>query len=330
MADSLSTTGIIVLGMHRSGTSVLSRALIALGADFGANHLRPASDNPKGFFEDEDINALNVSFLRTLDCSWHTLLLPTPFPADVMNIFIKRATVLLQTKFGKCPLWGIKDPRITRLLPLWEPAFSSISAKPLYILANRNPFSVADSLEKRDRLPRTHALALWALHQAEGLRAIINNGGMIVDYDLMMQNPVTELDRLARLLGTPADPSQRDLFLDDFLAQELRHSYRPSEETSTSPLTNAYQTFQDDLLKLARSFGALTEEDITSAMRALEKIRLAIHEDREWFTAVDESYRRVGELTKELQESERKVQLLKSRLARPEETRFTKFLRWLK
>jgi hypothetical protein len=50
---------IVVLGMHRSGTSALTRGLSTLGVGLG-DTLHPAgSDNPTGFWEDRDIIAFN-------------------------------------------------------------------------------------------------------------------------------------------------------------------------------------------------------------------------------------------------------------------------------
>ncbi len=56
-SSSVTPTLIVVLGMHRSGTSVLTRAMETLGANLGSR-LMPAAagNNDKGFFEDIDVN----------------------------------------------------------------------------------------------------------------------------------------------------------------------------------------------------------------------------------------------------------------------------------
>lgn len=66
---------VVVLGMHRSGTSAITRGLMVLGVELGDNLMPPAADNNKGFFEDVDVNAINVELYRSLGHGqdWHTL-----------------------------------------------------------------------------------------------------------------------------------------------------------------------------------------------------------------------------------------------------------------
>ena len=92
---------IVVLGMHRSGTSVITSGLQVMGIDLG-DHLMPASEgnNSRGFWEDVDINRLNIEMLHFLEIDWHFL---TPIqPADVdtlcKNGYLQRARQLLQEK----------------------------------------------------------------------------------------------------------------------------------------------------------------------------------------------------------------------------------------
>lgn len=56
---------VIVLGMHRSGTSALSRSLMALGLSLGQSLLDPQPDNPLGYWEDREIVAINEEVLAS-------------------------------------------------------------------------------------------------------------------------------------------------------------------------------------------------------------------------------------------------------------------------
>lgn len=309
------STGVIVLGMHRSGTSVLSRALIALGVNFGGAFVDAKPDNPKGFFEDKDVNALNVSFLRAMGCWWYTLIIPTPYPGEIESAFTAQAALLLKNKFSGQPLWGLKDPRITRLLPPWQTAMADMGARGCYILANRNPLSVADSLAKRDDIPHAQALALWMLHQIDGLAALVENGGIVVDYDLMMNQSSTEMHRLARFLGQAIDADKQKVFLDDFLQQDLRHSYHPQGSTSRSPLLNACMALYESLLALSRSDGPLSQEEITAARDILSQAKQHIGLQADWFQAVDAVYTKVDLAKQELRAAEAMGQHLRSQLA---------------
>jgi hypothetical protein len=322
--------GVIVLGMHRSGTSVLSRALIALGVDFGGTFVHVRPDNPKGFFEDKDVNSLNVSFLLAMGCRWHTLLLSAPEAAMTDSNFKEQAAVLLKSKFAGRRLWGLKDPRITRLLPLWQAALADINARGRYVLANRNPLSVADSLAKRDDIPRAQALALWALHQIDGLTAIIENGGIVVDYDFMMNQPSTEMRRLAQFLGQSIDADKQNVFLDDFLQQDLRHSYHAQTSNPSSPLFDACMVLHESLLTLARSEGPLGQNELAQAKEALAQAKQSMDLHADWFQAVDAIYRKVDDAKQALREEEARMQHLNSQLAwieRKPSVRFARSIR---
>lgn len=305
---------VLVLGMHRSGTSVLSRALIALGVDFGGSFVDVKPDNPKGFFEDKDVNELNVSFLQAAGCHWYSLVLPQSYPSETETDFKKQAAALIKKKFASSPLWGLKDPRITRLSGLWESVISEINASAYYVLATRNPLSVADSLAKRDDIPRAQALALWMLHQINGLQAIIRNRGLIIDYDLMMNQPSNELKRLALFLEKDIDEENKNNFEDDFLDQGLRHSYHTNALPSDSPLTKACLSFHYKLVELAQSQGPLERSELDAATEILHEAQrnIALHND--WLYALDAVYRKVERAKHDLQEKEVDVRRLRSDL----------------
>ena len=68
---------IVVLGMHRSGTSVVTRVFNLLGANLGKNLMVPAEDNPAGLWESAEIVAIHDEMLLHLGYSWDD---PRPFP----------------------------------------------------------------------------------------------------------------------------------------------------------------------------------------------------------------------------------------------------------
>ncbi|MBW1793702.1 MAG: sulfotransferase [Deltaproteobacteria bacterium] len=215
---------VIVLGMHRTGTSVLTRALAALGVHLGTHLMGGKEDNPKGFFEDQDVNDLTEEILEAMHCGWDSLLVPQ-MSQELLEHFLTRAVNLIRQHFGDFSWWGLKDPRITRLLPFWQKVLSEAGVHPVYILANRHPLSVAASLEKRNDMPRGHALGLWVLYQAAGLETLLLNGGLVVDFDFMVQEPETQLRRLSAFLGLNFEPSNSEIlvFLNEFLDHSLRH-----------------------------------------------------------------------------------------------------------
>jgi hypothetical protein len=166
----MSPQAIIVLGMHRSGTSALTGVLSLLGIHSG-DSLLPAVDgvNPKGFWEHADVVSIHDQLLTALDSSWDDEdALPnqwwlSPLAAD----FRIRIVGVLRRDFGSLPIWLVKDPRMCRLLPLWRGVFSELACQPSFILALRNPAEVAHSLRKRDDLAEAASCLLWLTHMLE-------------------------------------------------------------------------------------------------------------------------------------------------------------------
>ena len=121
---------IVVLGMHRSGTSILARSLQTLGVELG-DYLIPGSKdiNIKGYWEDVDINTLNNEMLAAINSSWHQLTSISHLDIDTLrnNGYDNRATELLLKKVGNVSAWGFKDPRVAKLLPFWEEVLYTLS-----------------------------------------------------------------------------------------------------------------------------------------------------------------------------------------------------------
>lgn len=116
----IDTTGIIVLGMHRSGTSALTRVLNLLGAAVSDNLLPPAGDNPRGFWEPQRIMHLHEAVFRHFGRSWKN---PLPLPdgwEDNPKVQHALEWAIEKEKFFREPLWVMKDPRLCILLPMWK------------------------------------------------------------------------------------------------------------------------------------------------------------------------------------------------------------------
>jgi O-antigen biosynthesis protein len=110
---------VVVLGMHRSGTSTITRALMVLGVELGHRLMPPEENiNDRGFFEDVDINAINVALYRSLRSRqrWHSLIpVPTGELLHQKNAVLRlQAIELLKSRLENVEYFGIKDPRPCR------------------------------------------------------------------------------------------------------------------------------------------------------------------------------------------------------------------------
>lgn len=220
---------VVVLGMHRSGTSAITRGLSAIGVNLGSRLIPAvAGNNEKGFFEDIDINAINDAILHALGHEWHSLtpVVPEELSGPVAQRFNARAVSLLRSRFEDTEILGIKDPRMPRLLPFWKSVFAQLQVRVSYIIACRNPLSVAQSLYRRDGFDREKSCFLWLDHTLAGVTHTAGCNRVVVDFDKLMSDPAVQLGRMADCLGLHFDPLSPGIseFMHGFLDDSLRHS----------------------------------------------------------------------------------------------------------
>lgn len=181
---------IVVLGMHRSGTSSIAGLLARLGVHAGRDaDLLIGPDNPKGHYE---LAALHGACLRRLEAAggdWKNP--PPPAPGVVVDAFRRDVAAALDPLQASSP-WLIKEPRLClvarELLPLL--------ARPVFVLVLRDPLAVAQSLARRDGLSRAHSLALWRRYTLDAFEASRGWPRLVVDYAEALADPVTLARRL--------------------------------------------------------------------------------------------------------------------------------------
>ena len=194
---------IVVLGMHRSGTSAITRGLQVMGVGLGDRLIPPVEgNNPKGFWEDIDLNSLNAEMLSACDSDWHYVAAIDSIDVERLREqgHVLRAAELLRQKVCSAPIFGFKDPRVAKLLLFWKGVFSSCQFDVSYIVVLRHPLSVAKSLANRDGIEPEQSYLLWLGHVMTSLTGSAGNKRILVDYDRLMQSPDHELNRIAKSL----------------------------------------------------------------------------------------------------------------------------------
>jgi hypothetical protein len=228
------STAIFVLGMHRSGTSALTGLLHRLGVALG-EHLMPASeDNPRGYWENADIVAVHERLMGSLGWTWDDIRsLPAGFARNEPAREAARDLLALANRdFAGTALWGLKDPRLCRLMPLWSPLLAAEAVTPRYVLAVRHPLDVTASLAARDGIGTARGLLLWLGHLLDAERATRGARRVIVHYEELIgaRGWRDIADEIARALDI-AWPHVDAAAVDAFLAPELRRR-RASDEAS--------------------------------------------------------------------------------------------------
>jgi GT2 family glycosyltransferase len=221
---------IVVLGMHRSGTSALTRLVNLMGAELSDHLMKGSADNNEtGFWEHQDIVDLHQDVLACLDRSWDD---PRAIPdnlgtrADLAPLRQKLIGIL-KRDFVASPLWAVKDPRMCRLLPLWRDAFASVAAEPMFLILLRNPMEVARSLERRDGFALGRGLLLWLRHALDSERATRGQARLFLRYESIVEDWRPAVGRIGEKFDIAWPRAAEDAAPDiaKFLSPRLRHHH---------------------------------------------------------------------------------------------------------
>ena len=230
---------ICVLGMHRSGTSVLMRVLNLLGVELGANEFlttEPVAFNPKGYWEHCDITAINDAILRRHGGSWDEppLLPPDWETSPAIDDLRQRARQLIREHFTEVRRWGWKDPRSCLTLPFWQQLFPDMR----YVICLRNPIEVAHSLEHRDGLSAKQSSDLWFTYVSSALNHSEGKQRLVIFYEDLMEDCLREMQRLADFLGEPGRARQVDVqgAVRQFVEKGLQHHHASVMQAAASPV----------------------------------------------------------------------------------------------
>jgi hypothetical protein len=234
---------IVVLGMHRSGTSALTRVLNLLGCDLPKTLMGPSKANEAGHWESQAIWQLNDKLLRSAGSFWHDWQafnpgwLKSPRAAE----FHDEALTTLSNEFGTSRLFALKDPRICRLSDFWLPILEEFDAKPFVILPLRNPLEVAASIAKRDGFDPSIGHLLWLRHVLDAERATRGRPRVFVSYDGLMNGWRVTIERVQATLGfmLPKLPEASAGEIETFLSEALHHERAtPAGVTDNPGLSN--------------------------------------------------------------------------------------------
>ena len=211
---------VVILGMHRSGTSLITKSIELLGYTLGDNLMPSGVDNPKGFWEDLDIVRFNDKLLASNQTSWDSLL--DSGSKAYSRELQQEALTLLESKFSNTDRFIIKDPRMSLLLDFWSRCFVEADISVHYLAVYRQPLDVAASLHARNGMETEHGLLLtYAYNRA--LMTFLGDRVFIVGYRRFLENPLGELSRIAGRFGEVLDNEAAGSFIKDFVDPGLSH-----------------------------------------------------------------------------------------------------------
>jgi hypothetical protein len=264
--------------MHRSGTSLCSNVLGLLGVDM-ADEIGENRSNPLGHFERWEIMELQDEVLGLFDRKYysptHDYPLPPAWWADFRLRPIKeRLKSCLTPVMSRSDLFGFKDPRTTRLMPMWNQIFAELRLHPKFIVCLRNPAHVAASLLARDDLEIEIGEMRALDYIVDALRHTRGRDRCFIRYDDWMTEPMLNATKLLNFVNSSAPIEVRELEI------AIQAVVRPEENRSGRSEIQARQpsirSFFDLVNRFAESDG--TDQSLDSSIESFTHSYIAFRQ----------------------------------------------------
>ncbi len=270
---SLAVKCIFVLGMHRSGTSAFTGLLCRFGVVPGLDLLPANYSNPKGFFESKAVVDINNAILKALGSSWDDM---NALPMDwqihpaIQALRIDIAALFSSLAVAATPL-VIKDPRLSKTLPLWLGVLRDFGVQPVVVICVREPSAVAQSEKMMKGFPLIKSLLLYLDYNLQAERnsrdiprAIVTYSDLLADWEAVLRKVDRELG-----LGLPLEVAGWEKRGADFISPELDRSKPENGEfercgTAGDMATSLYKALRsyrvNDVEGLMQRFVAYQED----------------------------------------------------------------------
>lgn len=220
-----SRTVITVIGA-RSGSSALAGSLGRLGCALPKNIMEADWANMKGYFEPKDLTNLHDELLKSVGSIWSDW---REFPASWFSSmdaerWRRRLTEAFLDNYGDASLAVLKDPRMCRMLPLWDKVFEDLKAHSVFCFIDRNPVEVAASLRARDGSSLTQGLRYYIRNHLDAEFATRNRSRAFVSYDALLTDWRKTVGFVSKKLQVDFEISAaRQSQVDNFLEHSLKH-----------------------------------------------------------------------------------------------------------
>jgi hypothetical protein len=220
---------ILVCGTHRCGTSAVTRVINLLGADIARDLIPAKPDNIRGFWESSAITAIHDDLLNAMGSEadpFDPVSLPVGWQDTKQAERAKfRLIDHVESEFSDSRLFVVKDPRISRLIPLWLDVLQTRAIDVIVVIPFRNPLEVAASLAQRDGLSLPKGLLLYLQSYLDVEFISRARRRIFIRYDSLLDDWRTFQTQLAERsdarLAAPSSITVAEI--DKFLTADLYH-----------------------------------------------------------------------------------------------------------
>jgi hypothetical protein len=193
--ENISGRPVVVLGMHRSGTSAVTRIINLLGPRICRDDdLLSGPDNPTGHWESASLMAFND---RLLNIFGGTFAAPPLLQegweeeGQIAALYEEGRSVFASVHSERTWVW--KDPRTCLTLPFWRKV---LTEKPVIVYVHREPLEVALSLSRRDGIGKAHCIALWERYSRSALHSSYGLPFLMVRFDELMADTLKAVESI--------------------------------------------------------------------------------------------------------------------------------------
>ena len=216
-------TCLLVLGMHRSGTSAITGALEKIGVTLPQDLMRPHSDNPKGYFESEEVMRINDNLLGDLNSNWDDTRFSVFMNQSMIDKHSECVKSFIEKEFAYSKIFMLKDPRMCITFPLWERALKDLGINIKVVFPYRNPFEVSRSLKSRNDFSMEKSILLWVKHVLYAEKYSRPYPRYFLDFNSLLTHTAEEMEKVARFVGIKAETLAIEEISDRFLERDLKH-----------------------------------------------------------------------------------------------------------
>jgi hypothetical protein len=230
-ASQPSRTALLVVGMHRSGTSAVARMLSFLGAALPEHVMgteyRGRRGNETGHWEPERLVDLHDEMLAEVGSHWDDWRRfdPTTLGPERLSHYRSAIAWLIAEEYGDASLFVLKDPRLCRFVPLYEEILGGMGIAPRFVLPHRNPVSVLDSLATRDDMTASYASLIWLRHVLDAEEATRGKPRVFLAYEECLDDWRTVAAMISAAFGLdwPRSVDDAGQEIDAHLSRDLQH-----------------------------------------------------------------------------------------------------------
>jgi len=214
---------ILVLGMHRSGTSALTGVLSLLDVYLGSELMKENFANEKGYFENNKLYRINEKLLAECNSSWDDTFYSKEKLNKLSSFDELKEAIKAEFEFSK--IFAIKDPRLAFLFPVYEQVLKEMDVDVKVILPYRNPVEVASSLNTRDAMSMEKGMLLWGYHFLQAEKFSRGYERVFLGFDELMNNTAETIKKIDAKLHIDLYEKYEDNKekIDDFLEPDLKH-----------------------------------------------------------------------------------------------------------